>query len=168
MGDRWKGKVAIVTGGARGQGEAEVRLFANEGARVFVLDRAFDTDPESAWENFWRQFEYRKTRAVIDPSSALPDSTVDQFWTGLQADSSEGLGVQDYYHHGRQMIANSFLIRRTMALTRRGEVPDPSWYQDYIAAFTHLEDVSFSYRKINWTHEIASTTGSDDWRAPRS
>ena len=36
------------------------------------------------------------------------------------------------------------------------------------AAFTHLEDVSFSYRKINWTHEIASTTGSDDWRAPRT
>ena len=100
---------------------------------------AFDTDPESAWENFWRQFEYRKTRAVIDPSSALPDSTVDQFWMGLQADSSEGLGVQDYYHHGRQMIANSFLIRRTMALTRCVEVLDPSWYQDYIAAFTHLD-----------------------------
>ena len=34
------------------------------------------------------------------------------------------------------------------------------------AAFTHLEDVSFSYRSIEWTHEVASTTGSDDWRAP--
>ena len=36
------------------------------------------------------------------------------------------------------------------------------------AAFTHLEDVSFSYRKIDWTHEVASTSGSDDWRAPVS
>jgi len=34
-------------------------------------------------------------------------------------------------------------------------------------AFTHLEDVSFSYRQITWTHEVASTSGSDDWRAPK-
>ncbi len=35
------------------------------------------------------------------------------------------------------------------------------------AAFTHLEDVSFSYRKITWDHDVAGTSGSDDWRAPR-
>jgi len=34
--------------------------------------------------------------------------------------------------------------------------------------FTHLEDVSFTYRKITWTHEAESTEGSDDWRAPKS
>jgi len=34
------------------------------------------------------------------------------------------------------------------------------------AHFTHLEDVSFSYRKITWTHEIGATSGEDDWRAP--
>jgi 3alpha(or 20beta)-hydroxysteroid dehydrogenase len=33
-----EGKVAIVTGGARGQGEAEARLFAAEGAKVVVTD----------------------------------------------------------------------------------------------------------------------------------
>lgn len=37
-GGRLDGKVAIVTGGARGQGEAEVRLFAAEGAKVIVSD----------------------------------------------------------------------------------------------------------------------------------
>jgi type VI secretion system secreted protein Hcp len=32
--------------------------------------------------------------------------------------------------------------------------------------FTHLEDIAFSYRKITWTHEVAGTSGSDDWRTP--
>jgi type VI secretion system secreted protein Hcp len=34
------------------------------------------------------------------------------------------------------------------------------------AHFTHLEDVSFTYRKITWTHEVGGTSGSDDWRSP--
>jgi 3alpha(or 20beta)-hydroxysteroid dehydrogenase len=38
MAGRLEGKIAIITGAARGQGEAEARLFAAEGAKVVVAD----------------------------------------------------------------------------------------------------------------------------------
>jgi len=38
---RFENKVVLVTGGARGQGEAEVRLFAAEGAKVVIADASW-------------------------------------------------------------------------------------------------------------------------------
>jgi 3alpha(or 20beta)-hydroxysteroid dehydrogenase len=38
MAGRLDGRIAVVTGGARGQGEATARLFASEGARVVIAD----------------------------------------------------------------------------------------------------------------------------------
>jgi NAD(P)-dependent dehydrogenase (short-subunit alcohol dehydrogenase family) len=44
---RLKDKVAIVTGGAHGMGEAEARLFAAEGAKVVVADISGQRTPRT-------------------------------------------------------------------------------------------------------------------------
>jgi NAD(P)-dependent dehydrogenase (short-subunit alcohol dehydrogenase family) len=50
MMDRLKGKVALISGGARGQGAAEARLFAGEGARVVIGDVLDDLCKKTADE----------------------------------------------------------------------------------------------------------------------
>ncbi|KUO06152.1 SDR family NAD(P)-dependent oxidoreductase [Streptomyces caeruleatus] len=48
--DRVRGKIAIVTGAARGQGEAHSRLFAAEGAKVLMTDVLDDAGEKVAEE----------------------------------------------------------------------------------------------------------------------
>ena len=45
---RLDGKVALITGAARGQGETEARLFAREGARVVLTDVLVDQGQQVA------------------------------------------------------------------------------------------------------------------------
>lgn len=48
--DRVRGKVTIITGGARGQGEAHARLFAAEGSAILITDVLDDTGEALARE----------------------------------------------------------------------------------------------------------------------
>ncbi|TBU84482.1 Hcp family type VI secretion system effector [Phytopseudomonas dryadis] len=42
----------------------------------------------------------------------------------------------------------------------------PHAQDDSKAGYTQLIEVSLAYRKITWTHAVAGTEASDDWRKP--
>jgi 3alpha(or 20beta)-hydroxysteroid dehydrogenase len=98
-----EGRVAIVTGGARGQGAAEGRLFAEEGAAVFVADVLLD--------------EGAKTAAEIGGTFVPHDVTDPAQWSALVA------RVVD--EHGRLdiLINNAGILR----WERMVDTPVESW-----------------------------------------
>lgn len=61
--DRLKGKVALVSGAARGQGESEARLFASEGAKV-VLGDVLDAQVARVAEEINRKAGARAAAAI--------------------------------------------------------------------------------------------------------
>ena len=94
---RLDGKVALISGGARGQGEAEARLFAAEGARVVVGD---------VLEKDWS----RLAAELGEVAHAVPlDVTNEESWERAVRETVETFGKLD-------VLVNNAGIVRTGAL----------------------------------------------------
>src|SRR5688500_11601782 len=80
MAGRLEGKVAIVTGAARGQGEAEARRFVAEGASVLLTD-VLDEEGMAVAASLGDSAAYRR----LDVSS-------EEEWRAAVADAEERFG----------------------------------------------------------------------------
>lgn len=79
----FEGKLVIVTGGARGQGEAEVRLFAAKGAAVIIADVLVDEGEALAAELTNGGKDARFIRLdVTDPQSWAAVVDLAKVWKG--------------------------------------------------------------------------------------
>lgn len=63
-------------------------------------------------------------------------------------------GVHEHYF--TQLIEGAVVVDMTAVM--------PNCQDPNNGHFGHLEEVSFSYSDITWTHEIGGTEGSDSWR----
>jgi 3alpha(or 20beta)-hydroxysteroid dehydrogenase len=81
MGDL-DGKVAIVTGAARGQGEAEARVFAEAGAKVLLGD-VLDHEGEKAATNIRGEVVYRHLDVTEETSWAAAVADAEERWGRL-------------------------------------------------------------------------------------
>lgn len=80
MTGRLEGKVALITGAARGQGEAEARRFVAEGARVLLTD-VLDEQGEAVAASLGDAAAYRHL-----------DVTSEEEWVAAVADAEERFG----------------------------------------------------------------------------
>ncbi len=94
MAGRLEGKVALITGGARGQGAAEGRVFAAEGAQVVLTD-VLDA-------------EGQETAASIDGARYLHhDVTQESEWEAVVAEVMEDFGKIDAFVNNAGIFRSS-------------------------------------------------------------
>jgi 3alpha(or 20beta)-hydroxysteroid dehydrogenase len=104
---RLDGKVGIVTGAARGQGEAEARLFAAEGARVVLTDVLVE--------------EGEAVAASIGDAARFErlDVTDEDGWQQVVATTAEAFGPPSVLVNNAGILAFSPITRQDTAEFRR-------------------------------------------------
>ena len=106
MTDRLADKVALITGAARGQGAAEARLFAAEGARVIMTD-VLNADGEAEAEAIGPAASYH-TLDVADEDA----------WRTLVDDIVEPHGKLDVLVNNAGIYRNAAIIEMTQEMYR--------------------------------------------------
>jgi type VI secretion system secreted protein Hcp len=137
-----------------------------EGHEDEILVEAFShnvtvpTDPQSGQPTGQRVHKPLTITKVFDKSSPM---LYQALTTGEKLNNcklkwyrTSPAGVQEHY----------FTMELEDAIITDIQARMPNCQDPAKAHFTHLEEVSFSYRKIIWTHEVAGTSSQDDWRAP--
>ena len=111
MSERLAGKVALITGGARGQGAAEGALFAAEGARVILAD-VLDAEGEAAAAGIGEAASYRHL-----------DVSDEDAWNTLVAEIVEDHGKLD-------VLVNNAGVYRSAPVTGDGSGDLPAGDRD--------------------------------------
>ena len=105
--ERLKGKIALVSGGARGLGRAMAEDFAAEGARVVIGDLLSEEAEEVA-------------RSIGDGARAVPlDVTDEKSWARAVADTSDAFGPLSVLVNNAGTAEGSAFADTTLASYRR-------------------------------------------------
>jgi 3alpha(or 20beta)-hydroxysteroid dehydrogenase len=104
---RLDGKVALITGAARGQGEAEARLFAAEGASV-VLGDVLDAEGERVAASIGARALYRHH-----------DVSSEESWRAFVAAATERFGAPDVLVNNAGILLIAPIASMTLAQYRR-------------------------------------------------
>lgn len=145
--------------------EGSVGNIWQEGHEDEILVEAFEhqillpRDPQSGQPTGQRVHKPMKITKVMDKSSPL------LFRALASGERLPKVTMKFYRTSAAGTMEHYFTIEMEDAIIVNITSYMPNCQDPSQSHFTHLEDVEMTYRKIIKTHEIASTSESDDWRA---
>jgi len=118
------------------------------------------TDPQSGMPAGPRKHKRMTVTKVFDKSSPL-------LYQALTSGEHMSECVLKWYRTSKTgQQEHYFTIKLIEAIIVNIHAYMPNCQDPGKSNFTHLEDVSFAYRKIIWTHEKSGTEAEDDWQEP--
>ncbi len=125
--------------------------------QAFELDIAAPTDPQSGQPTGKRVHHGLKVTKVFDKSSPL-------LFQALAKSERITEAAFNFYRtapDGTEELYYVVTIKNATVIAIKGIQPnalDPS-----NGPFLPMEEVTFAYKDIEWSHEVASTSGADSW-----
>ena len=116
-------------------------------------------DPQSGQPTGTRVHQPSTVTKLFDKASPL-------LWQALCTGETLQLELHFFRINTTGTQEKFYTIKWTDAVLVDGTGFMPNCLEPANANFTNMEKWSFTYRKIEWSHDIAGTSGSDDWRAP--
>jgi 3alpha(or 20beta)-hydroxysteroid dehydrogenase len=151
---RLNGKIAVITGGARGMGAATVRRFAQEGARVIIADRSAEGEALAAElgdnvmfhpsdvsrEEDWIALLDATNRAFGLPDILVNNAAMQRFRSILESDTSDFRQVLDVNlvgtFLGLKIVGGAMVRRGTGAIVNISSVDGMRGANGYAAYST--------------------------------
>ena len=116
-------------------------------------------DPQSGQPTGMRVHQPSTVTKVFDKASPL-------LWQALCTGETLQMELDFYRINTTGAQEKYYTIKWTDGVLVDGNGFMPNCLDPASANYTNMETWSFTYRKIEWEHVIAGTSGSDDWRSP--
>jgi type VI secretion system secreted protein Hcp len=155
QGDITAGAMSETSVGISFQEDHEDEILVQAFSHNIVIPR----DPQSGQPTGQRIHQPMKITKVFDQASPL---LFQALTTGERLTSVE---IKWYRNTAEGALEHYFTVELEDAIIVDIVAFMPNCLDPSQAHFTHMEEVSFTYSKITWTHEAAGAMGSDNWRA---
>ncbi|MDR3496369.1 MAG: Hcp family type VI secretion system effector [Ancalomicrobiaceae bacterium] len=136
------------------EGHADESLIEGFSAEVII-----PRDPQSGQPSGQRVHQPSMVQKYFDKASPL-------MWQALCTGETMQMTLKFFRTSLTGTQEHYFTIKWTDAVFVDGKGMLPDVLNPQNSQYGNMETWMFSYRKIEWTHEVAGTSGSDDWRSP--
>ncbi|WP_454915557.1 Hcp family type VI secretion system effector [Xanthobacter sediminis] len=113
-------------------------------------------DPQSGQPSGSRVHQPATITKFMDKASPM-------LWQALATGETLEEITLKFYRTTNGVDEHYFTIKWETALLVDGKGTIPNVLQPDNASLGHMEEWSFTYAKVTWTHEISGTSGSDSW-----